>query len=324
MRVQEVLTRQWSLIKLLSKRPRTVKELASHSGVGLKTIRRDLVLFRDMRLPLEEIVEERGRKLWRLLPQGTETGVRFSFDEAIALYFCRSFIDPLAGTLFWEASQSAFRKIRTMLTDEAVDYIEHLPQHFYPLARGAGDYRKKAELIDTLMLGIEQTTVQRMTYHSLSSQKPATYRIHPYGMVYSGGSLYLVGHSEKDDALRHWKVDRMLAVTPTKDRFTRPDDFNLSDHFSAAFGIFQGQSPVIVRILFDPPVARHVQESRWHPSQRLNVRQDGSVVAWFELNDTHEISRWVLSFGKYAEVLEPEGLREELRGEIREMRGRYG
>jgi len=289
-----------------------------------ETIRRDLVLFRELGMPLEEIVEERGRKLWHLLPQGIETGVRFSFDEAIALYFCRSLIDPLAGTLFWEASQSAFRKIRTMLTDEAVEYIDQLPRHFYPLARGAGDYRKKAELIDTLMLGIETATVQRMKYHSLNAKSPSIYRIHPYGMVYSGGSLYLVGHSEKAAALRHWKVDRMLAVTPTGDRFTRPDDFDLSNHFSAAFGVFQGQSPVTVRILFDPAVARHVQESRWHPSQRLNVRQDGSVVARFELNDTHEVSRWVLSFGKHAEGLEPEGLREELRVEIGEMGGRYG
>lgn len=324
MRVQIVLCRQWNLIKLLSSRPRTVKELAAHSGIGLKTIRRDLVLFREMGLPLEEIVEEHGRKLWHLLPQGNENGVRFSFDEAIALYFCRSLIDPLAGTLFWEAAQSAFRKIRTMLTDEAVEYIEQLPQHFYPLARGAGDYRKKAEIIDTLMLGIERSTVQRMTYHSLRAKRASSYRVHPYGIVYSRGSLYLVGHSQKHHEVRHWKINRVLGVTPTKDKFTRPTSFSLSEHFAEAFGVFQGKEPVEVRIRFDSTVARHVQESNWHDSQKLRPRKDGSLIARFTLNDTHEISRWILSFGKHAEVLEPEQLREELRAEIAEMGGRYG
>jgi hypothetical protein len=85
-----------------------------------------------------------------------------------------------------------------MLSEGAVEYIKQLPQVFYPLTRGSGDYRKKVEIIDALILGIENLTVQRMTHHSLTAKHFSSYRVHPYGIVYSRGFLYLVGHSEKN------------------------------------------------------------------------------------------------------------------------------
>jgi len=57
--------------------------------------------------PLEETVEEFGRKRWRLDPAKTQPGLGFAFDEAVALYLGRRFLDPLAGTVFWDAAQRA-------------------------------------------------------------------------------------------------------------------------------------------------------------------------------------------------------------------------
>ena len=44
----------------------TVGELAEASGVGLKTIRRDLILLRQVGFDVEDVVEEFGRKRWRI------------------------------------------------------------------------------------------------------------------------------------------------------------------------------------------------------------------------------------------------------------------
>jgi len=59
-----------------------------------------------------------------------------------------------------------------------------------------------------------------------------------------------------------------------------------------------------------------VQESKWHDSQKLAQQKDGSVLAEFQLSDTEEIKRWIMSFGKHAVVLEPEELREEIKEEL--------
>ncbi len=78
-----------------------------------------------------------------------------------------------------------------------------------------------------------------------------------------------------------------------------------------------------IRIHFARDVARYVQESRWHGSQKLTSQQDGSLIAEFSLPDTQEIKRWIMSFGVNATVLEPQELVEEISNDLRKMLARY-
>jgi len=42
----------------------------------------------------------------------------------------------------------------------------------------------------------------------------------------------------------------------------------------------------------------------------------GSLLAEFDLSNTEEIKRWILSFGRHAEVIAPEELRGEMAQEV--------
>ena len=79
-----------------------------------------------------------------------------------------------------------------------------------------------------------------------------------------------------------------------------------------------------MKIRFSPTVARYVTESKWHASQELTEQRDGGVIAEFDLDNTEEIMRWVLSFGKHAEVLEPEELCSAIAKELDSLRSVYG
>ena len=111
------LVRQWTLLRTLCSRHQgaTIKELVQEMGVSEKTIRRDLETFQTVGFPLTETVEEFGRKKWHIQEDKHAPGLAFAFDEAVALYLGRRFLEPLAGTLFWEAAQRAFKKIRATL-----------------------------------------------------------------------------------------------------------------------------------------------------------------------------------------------------------------
>lgn len=319
------LVRQWILLRTLCARRYgvTVKELAAEMAVGERTIRRDLDAFRAVGFPLTETIGPHSRKSYRIDPEKNQPGMSFAFDEAIALYLGRRFLEPLAGTVFWEAAQRAFEKIRSMLGSEALKYVERFADVFHQTAVGTSDYSQKAELIDMLVQGIEERRVAFITYRSLRATESVTYDIYPFGLIYHRGSLYLVGHAPQHEAIRHWKVDRIEAVKLEELRFNRPADFDLQAHFANSFGVFRGDGEVHVRVRFSPTVARYVQESTWHASQKLTLEKDGSVVAEFDLGGTEEVMRWILGFGRHAEVLEPASLRQAIAQEVRILAESY-
>jgi len=322
---QRPLVRQWITLRTLSARRYgvTVKELADEMGVSQKTIRRDLEMFQTVGFPLRETVAERGQKRWHLDDTQFNPGLAFTFDEAIALYLGRRLLEPLAGTLFWEAAQRAFRKIRASLGRDALKYVERFGGMFHQTLVGVSDYSKKADMIDQLMIGIEDRRAVFVTYQSLQATEPVTYDIYPYGFTYHRGSLYLVGQAPRHDAVRHWKIDRMDDAEVTTVHFNRPRDFDLQGHLANSFGVFQGHDTLHVRVRFHRQVARYVQESSWHASQQLTEQKDGSLIAEFDLSGGEEIKRWILSFGKRAEVLEPQSLREEIFQELTALCARY-
>lgn len=311
------LIRQWRLLKVLSSRHygATVKELAEEMKVNEKTIRRDLQTFEQVGFPLEESVGERGRKTWKVCGSKDQPELSFALDEALALYMGRRFLEPLAGTFFWDAAQSAFKKIRACLGKTALAYLEKIAGRLHHRVVGAGDYSKKADLIDSLMQAIEDHNQTFITYRSQQATEPVSYPVYPYGLTYFRGSLYLIAHSPDHDEVRHYKVDRVEDVDVTAMPFNRPGDFDLEKHLAGSFGVFQGKENVEVEIRFAPTVARYVEESRWHESQQLVKQRDGSLIATFRLSNTEEIGRWVLSFGKHALVLEPQELRERIADE---------
>src|SRR5690348_13609444 len=111
------MSRRWDLLQLLGARHYgiTRRELARELRVSERTIQRDLDFFRIKGVPLECETGERGRKAWRLGEGWRKPPLAFNFQEAAALYLGRRFLEPMAGTPFWESAQSAWKKIRCTL-----------------------------------------------------------------------------------------------------------------------------------------------------------------------------------------------------------------
>jgi hypothetical protein len=58
-----------------------------------------------------------------------------------------------------------------------------------------------------------------------------------------------------------------------------------------------------------------VAERKWHDSQRVQEKADGSIILELELGGLEEIERWILSWGKHARVLAPKELATRIRDE---------
>ena len=312
------MLRQWLLLRTLGARQLgvTVQDLARELEVSIKTVRRDLIGLRRLGFPLQETTGEHGRKTWRVDAKWCQSALPFTLEEALALHLGRRALDPLAGTPIWNAAQRAHQKLQAMFTASALKHLEKLSAAIVRTNAGASDYSGHGKILDELLSGMEDHRATFITYQSDRATEPVTYDVYPYGMVFHRGSLYLIGFAPRHDSIRHWKVNRILDAETTEVRFQRPSDFDLTAHLEKSFGVFHDEGEVVVRVWFSPTVARYVRESRWHASQQLTPQPDKSLIAEFQLSGTKEIKSWVLSFGKHAQVLAPESLRDEVMKEL--------
>jgi proteasome accessory factor B len=136
-------------------------------------------------------------------------------------------------------------------------------------------------------------------------------------------ALYLIGWDETRDALRTFKVERIRDVALTPRTFELPEGDGVEGALRRAWDIIADQEATEVVLRFSPSVAARVQEATWHPTQRVEVGEDGSLTWRATVAGTIEIRLWILSWGDDVEVIAPEALRIDVASTHRRAWERY-
>ncbi len=172
-------------------------------------------------------------------------------------------------------------------------------------------YRKKVEI----------------TYHPLNFSKPfqtefSTYLLEPSPI---GFSTYLIGHSSIVNAMRAYKLERIVSARIIKDDYSIPADFPGLEILRNAWNIITGEETTRVLLRFSERVKPRVLETRWHPSQQTRPDPDHpNALLWeVQVADTLDLTPWIRSWGADCEVLEPKELREALTREAQSLAELY-
>src|SRR5690606_24091058 len=94
-----------------------------------------------------------------------------------------------------------------------------------------------------------------------------------------------------------------------------PADFDLQAFASQSFGIYQDEiEDVVLRIL--PEGAAEARSWRWHPTQTLEDRPDGSVEVRLRASGMRELAWHLFTWGDRAAIVAPERLKAVLAAEL--------
>ncbi|HRW25370.1 MAG TPA: WYL domain-containing protein [Spirochaetia bacterium] len=202
------------------------------------------------------------------------------------------------------------------------DKVKRIATTLYSF-KGAVSYEGKEDIIDTLCACIEARSRATVTYRAAQAKEPKSYDIDPYTLVDHGNALYvIVGIPKHDGSIRILAVDRILSLAKTAVGFTVPEGFDPERYLDPSFGIFIEEA-MRVRVRFSPDAAPYARERVWGKDQEVLELPGGSVELSFSAAGFEELTRWALSFGKGARVLEPERLVERVRQELREALSGY-
>lgn len=317
------LGRQWKLLQILLKRRQGARasELAAELSTPKRNVYRDLEALQAGGFPIYN--DPQGREsYWKVTDTFRQTTpVPFAPRELMALEVARKLIRPLSGTVFQEAIEAAFAKIRASLTDGVVEFLDRYQGHFGTAAGPFHDYGQLAAEVQTLHAGLNQRRSVSFAYHAFSTGEDARRTVDPYGLYHNSGTLYLVAHCHKRAELRLFTVDRVHDASLTDDTFQIPSDFDLQSFMASAFGAYVGEAEPI-HLRFTPTAARYIRERIWHPSQQITDTQDGGCDLTLTIPISGEIESWILSWAGNCQVLTPQTLRQTIHD--RHQRGASG
>ena len=185
------LVRQWNLLQMLeaSRYGCSIRELIEATEMSDKTVRRDLKVLQSV-FDITEATDDMRQKRWKMKPLSAQLG--FCLTDLLSIHMARQFLEPLAGTPFWEGYRRVQQKVRGAVGDNGLRYIEKLSRTVAATRQGISDYHQRGELIDRLMVAIEDRRVSLIVYQSDQATEPVEQEVYPQGFVFHRGSLYRV------------------------------------------------------------------------------------------------------------------------------------
>ena len=289
-----------------------VAQLAGRFHVRRETIYRDIRALEELGFPI--CGDAHGIKSHPNLPPDFSTqaiSIPFSPSELLAIAFAASATDHLTGTPLGDDLQSALEKVRSRLPGPVQDRFALTTPLFGPYRKGAKSYRAHKATIATLCQAMLERHRCQVEYQSPQRTSPSHFTLDPYRMFEFQGGLYVFAYVPGHDSVITLAVERIKELTATNEPFTVIEGFSFEAMRDRAFGV-TAETPMSVVIRFSSAVAPYIRERIWHPTQQLTELRNGNLTLRFRAGGALEITRWVLSWGRDATVLQPKVLRQQI------------
>ncbi len=307
------VSRIWRLLRLITllsgRRSLTAGELGRELEVSRRTIFRDLSALEMARIPYYYDRTSGGYKINQhfFLP-----AVNLTLKEALALLL-------LAGGAFGSEpvpllkdSVYAAAKLESVLPEPIREHVGSVIDNFRMNLGPVSSHEGLDSVFSRLAAAIHDKHVCEIRYSSFHEGKQITVRLHPLRMVFHQRAWYLIAYSVKHKELRTFKLVRMDKLTVTSRAFSRDRDPQLDDYFGNAWGMIPEGKLYKVHLHFEPKVAGNVAEVLWHPQQKAEHNDDGSIEYHVTVDGLGEITWWILGYGDQVEVIAPKVLRKRV------------
>jgi proteasome accessory factor B len=284
--------------------------MARELEVTDRTVKRDIEYMRDLlEAPVEYDELRHGyyySRQYDFLPVAAVTEA-----EMFALLVADKAIAQYRGMPFQKPLRMAFKKLTGQLDGSERYSLQNLglAVSFRPFAPEDADLNA----FRVIAKGLQEKRTLKFKYRNLGTKNWQSRHVHPYHLACIDSHWYLFAHDVGRSAIRTFALTRLAKPAVTDEPFVRPKGFDPDKYLAGSFGVMKGDKEEEVVIQFDTWASDLVRGRQWHSSQELTELAEGGLRLTMRLTSLEEIERWVLSWGRHAEVIGPLKLRDRVR-----------
>jgi predicted DNA-binding transcriptional regulator YafY len=248
---------------------------------------------------------------------------------ALAYRMVADFMSDMFPKEIYDQLKPHFRYADTLLKQTDKDTLKEWPDKVRTVGRSQPLMPPKipAEVFATVSDSLLEGKRFQARYQKRGEKELVFWTINPLGIVLHDRLITLVCtvgdyHQLKD--IRQLQLHRMKETVPLDEPALLLEGFTLDEYIAGgAFSYRTGEGTIKLKALFEQDAAIHLEETPLSEDQRLADQDDGNALVEATVADTRQLRWWLLGFGGRVEVLEPEGLRREMKGYAERMVQRY-
>jgi len=229
----------------------------------------------------------------------------------------------------------ASRFITTRKSRELIRKLEHmvsrhdagkLQRQVYVAGRIKTENESIYYSIDALHRAIQENVQIQFKYlewtktKELKPRKEESYLVSPWALIWREENYYLVAYDPQGQKMKHYRVDKMGAVTVTdlpREGRELAEQLDMAAYANRTFGMYGGSEEVVTMQFPDRLIG--VVIDRFGKEADIIPAARGFFKCRSRIAVSNQFFGWLAGIGKEVVVLSPEGVRQQYRKYLKEL-----
>ena len=285
------ISRQFEIVYLLlNQKQLTSRELAGHFEVSVRTIMRDIDSIITAGIP---IVSNRGRNGGIAIDEG------YVLDKSVlTIDEQNQIILALQSLMVTENPEveETLHKFRTFFASTNTNWLEI---DFSRWGKNESDHQKFEKIKTSIINNQALYFLYYGTNGSLTKRN-----VYPLKLIFKGKNWYLQGYCLKETDYRLFKISRIIELEVKKEKF------DIADYDILQFESNDLSTSIDLVLKFDSCMTFRVLDE--FDYEEITKNDDGSILVNTKLPLDNWLCSFLLSFGKYVEVIQPLDVKDEI------------
>jgi predicted DNA-binding transcriptional regulator YafY len=167
-----------------------------------------------------------------------------------------------------------------------------------------------------LVYAIQHRKLVQFNYYKFDDEIITPRTTEPYALKEFKNRWYLLSKDLNDGQFKTFALDRIHDLLITHQNYVYPRNLSIKERFHNCYGIIcpDKREPEDIILSFEPFQGQYIKTLPLHPTQQVLADTENECRIQLKLFITWDFIQELLTMAGTFKVLQPEGLREELRG----------
>lgn len=290
------------LVQLQSKPIVRAHDLADKFEVSIRTIYRDIKTLENAGIP---IFGEAGSG-YSLVDGYKLPPVMFTKEEVLSFITAEKLMQNFSHESLGSHYNSAMEKVKSVLRSSEKNLVTDIENQINIYSYQPEKTDSIKNIIPTILESISEKTQLKINYESAQTETSERL-IEAVGIFYEFNYWYVMAFCTMRKDYRQFRVDRILKIIKTENPFHQ-EYGKVADYKQKS-----NTEKVQVKLLVEKKIMPHIMHSMKYYGWTTDEETENGMLLTFETSWIDEgFPRWLITFADYAEIIEPEYLKDTM------------